>query len=183
MSLQPTWLRSAIAAYAGNGAFAEITTMKPCPLHIALLLVCVAASASAQTPNTSTAQQVARDDVVPIAQSGPPSGNGSPHGGRMGRQRPPGPPPEAVAACSGKTSGATCNFVDRENRALSGTCMGPPAGAARMEGDAAPPLGCRPNRGASAPQGERDGPPRGAGQGCPGGSNNPGAPAGQGQGR
>ena len=35
---------------------------------------------------------------------------------------PPGPPPEAVAACTGKTEGATVNFVGRGGKTLNGIC-------------------------------------------------------------
>lgn len=39
-----------------------------------------------------------------------------------------GPPPEALAACNGKASGASCSFVGRRGEQLSGTCFKPPAG-------------------------------------------------------
>ena len=35
---------------------------------------------------------------------------------------PPGPPPEAVAACAGKAQGPTVSFTGRGGEALTGTC-------------------------------------------------------------
>lgn len=35
---------------------------------------------------------------------------------------PPGPPPEAVAACQGKTEGATVSFTGRGGETLTGIC-------------------------------------------------------------
>jgi hypothetical protein len=40
--------------------------------------------------------------------------------------RPHGPPPEAITACSGKAAGAACSFVGRRGEQLSGTCFTPP---------------------------------------------------------
>lgn len=40
---------------------------------------------------------------------------------------PPGPPPEAVAACSGRTQGAACSFKTPRGDQMSGTCAAPPA--------------------------------------------------------
>lgn len=45
-----------------------------------------------------------------FAADGPPSG------------RPPGPPPEAVAACSGKSAGTQVSFTGRRGETVSGTC-------------------------------------------------------------
>lgn len=36
--------------------------------------------------------------------------------------KPPGPPPEAVAACKGKTEGAKVEFTGRNGEKMSGTC-------------------------------------------------------------
>jgi hypothetical protein len=36
---------------------------------------------------------------------------------------PPGPPPEAVAACKGKTEGTTVSFTGRAGETFSGTCQ------------------------------------------------------------
>ena len=35
---------------------------------------------------------------------------------------PPSPPPEAIAACKGKTEGATVSFTGRGGETLTGTC-------------------------------------------------------------
>ena len=35
---------------------------------------------------------------------------------------PPGPPPEAIAACQGKTEGAAVSFTGRGGETLTGTC-------------------------------------------------------------
>ena len=37
--------------------------------------------------------------------------------------QPPAPPPEAIAACKGKSEGATVNFTGRSGEALSGVCQ------------------------------------------------------------
>jgi len=42
---------------------------------------------------------------------GPPSGH------------PPGPPPEAISACSGKSAGDTVTFTLRDGKQVSGTCQ------------------------------------------------------------
>lgn len=98
-----------------------------------------------------------------------PGGSMSNQGMRPGDQaapccgRPHGPPPEAVAACKGKSAGATCNFADREGVNLSGTCFAPPAGgpganqgalgnASSGQGaQAERPVACRPERGGQVP--------------------------------
>jgi hypothetical protein len=54
--------------------------------------------------------------VLQVAQAdstsgGPPSGN------------PPGPPPEAISACSGKSAGDTVSFTLRDGKQVSGTCQ------------------------------------------------------------
>jgi len=36
---------------------------------------------------------------------------------------PPGPPPEAVAACKGRTEGANVTFTGRRGEQLTGTCQ------------------------------------------------------------
>lgn len=51
----------------------------------------------------------------------PPGGPGGPHGGRP----PHGPPPEAVAACSGLSDSAACS-VTLGSRTLQGTCRAAP---------------------------------------------------------
>lgn len=69
-------------------------------------------------------------------------------------QRPPrgGPPPEAVAACKGKASGASCSFSGRQNETVSGTCdspSGPPPGSSNTSNSSssstASVLACRPS--------------------------------------
>ena len=47
----------------------------------------------------------------------PPASGASGPGGR-----PPGPPPEAVAACNGKTAGTTVSFTGRSGETLTGVC-------------------------------------------------------------
>lgn len=42
--------------------------------------------------------------------------------------RPPGPPPEAIAACAGKAAGDACT-VELPDRQIEGTCTAPPEGA------------------------------------------------------
>lgn len=37
--------------------------------------------------------------------------------------QPPGPPPEAIAACNGKAEGAQVQFTNRSGAQLSGTCQ------------------------------------------------------------
>jgi hypothetical protein len=46
------------------------------------------------------------------AQDGPPPGGG--------------PPREALAACSGRSEGASCSFQGRGGESVSGTCGAPP---------------------------------------------------------
>lgn len=85
---------------------------------------------------------LAADAQTPAVQNAPPGAATAP-ANAMPENRGGGPrpmPPEARAACTGKAVGETCNFTDRENRPLSGTCMTPPPAL----GETA--LGCRPNR-------------------------------------
>jgi hypothetical protein len=51
--------------------------------------------------------------LMALAQATPPAGPGG---------RPHGPPPEAIAACSGKAAGATVSFTGRRGDTLTGTC-------------------------------------------------------------
>lgn len=55
---------------------------------------------------------------------------------------PPRPPPEALAACQGKSAGTSCQF-SHEGRDLSGTCFTPASDK---------PLACRPEGGPPGPQ-------------------------------
>jgi hypothetical protein len=57
-----------------------------------------------------------------------------------------GPPPQAIAACKDRSSGASCSFVGRENQTLSGTCFAPP-GENHL-------LACRPDRAAKGTGGK-----------------------------
>lgn len=45
-----------------------------------------------------------------------------------------GPPPEAIAACKGKTDGAACTFTGRRGEALTGKCFTPPARPGGQQG-------------------------------------------------
>lgn len=69
-------------------------------------------------------------------------------------QRPPrgGPPAEAIAACKGKASGASCSFTGRQNETVSGSCdspPGPPPGSSNSSSSSssstASVLACRPS--------------------------------------
>lgn len=51
---------------------------------------------------------------------------------------PPGPPPQAIAACNGLASNAACSFAGRNNETVSGTCASPP-------GNGQGSLACRPS--------------------------------------
>jgi len=79
--------------------------------------------------------------TLAIAQTNSPSEGGNGQGAGEHRH---GPPPAAIDACKGKTSGATCSFIGHENKSRTGTCFAPPSGNV--------PLACRPERGS----GERD---------------------------
>ncbi len=82
-------------------------------------------------------------------------------GGQGGGDRPHGPPPEAIAACKGKSADAACSFTNREGDKRTGTCFAPPA----REGDSAGksggerPLACRPEKAGD------QGPGKGSGKG------------------
>jgi hypothetical protein len=74
------------------------------------------------------------------ADGGPPPGQGTQH--RHG------PPPEAIAACKGKSVGTQASFTDRRGHTVSGACtqMGdvvavPPPAHAHGDHDGAPPQG------------------------------------------
>lgn len=74
-----------------------------------------------------------------MATFGPALAQSAPEGGK-----PPGPPQEAIAACSGKQAGDVCQF-DGRNGTVSGSCMTPPE-------DSSAPAAC-------APEGGPDGAP------------------------
>jgi len=83
-----------------------------------------------------------------------PGGAPQDQGGQGNGEHRHGPPPQAIAACQGKASGATCSFVGRQGEQLTGTCFSPPprqssaSGAqAGNAGDQSPrPMACRPPR-------------------------------------
>lgn len=144
--------------------------MKMSKIHVALLLAGLATGVSAQTSVLqSTAADTGRTSLqadrggLQLAQASGTQGAGSGgQSGREGRGHRRGPPPEAIAACKGKASGAACSFTGRRGEALSGTCFAPPPRAESGTGGQAesPPLACRPQR-----SGQRGG---AGGQGGPG---------------
>ena len=80
--------------------------------------------------------------LAALAQAHADNGNGPPSD-QGGHHR--GPPPEAIAACQGKTIGTQASFTDRAGHTLSGPCtqMGnvvavPPPGRAGGQDDAPP---------------------------------------------
>ena len=95
-------------------------------LLVALILAGMTAMATAQTNN-------------------PPAGSNGQGGGQGGRK---GPPPQAIAACQGLSSGAPCSFVGRHNNSLTETCFTP---------DSSHPLACRPAQGAKHQGGQDSG--------------------------
>jgi hypothetical protein len=96
-------------------------------ISIALLLTGFAAGAYAQNS--------------PMQSGGQGMNSGSQNGGQ--RQ---GPPPQAIDACKGKASGASCSFTGRQNNQVAGNCFSPPP---RQTGSSTG------NQGASSGQGER----------------------------
>lgn len=108
--------------------------MKNSKLLVALVLAGMAAMATAQTNNFS--------------------GGGNGQGGGQGDGGKKASTPQAIAACHGKSSGASCSFVGRNNNSLSGRCFTPNADR---------PLGCRPAQGTKHQRGQGDG--QGGGQG------------------
>jgi len=69
-------------------------------------------------------------------------GSGSAQGmGQEGEHEHRRPPPQALAACEGKSSGAACSFTGRDNDTVNGTCFAPPEGG---NGQSSAPLACRP---------------------------------------
>jgi len=78
-------------------------------------------------------------------------------GGPGSGERPHGPPPEAIAACKGKSAEAACSFTSREGESRTGTCFAPPAregGDAGKPGGGERPLACRPARGGGPADGK-----------------------------
>lgn len=114
-------------------------------IHLAFILVSFAAGMGTQA--LADSNSTGNGNTAAHAQH---EGQGPGGGGRRH-----GPPPEAIDACQGKASGATCSFTDREGESLTGTCFAPPA-RANASGQASgqnateartPPLACRPARG------------------------------------
>ena len=90
--------------------------------------------------------------ALATAQTTPPNGGnrqGGQGGGQGGGER-RGPPPQAIEACQGKSSGAPCSFVGRNDAERTGTCFTPNADR---------PLACRPTGGGNhqGGQGTRQG--------------------------
>lgn len=113
--------------------------MKYSKLMAALVLIALSSIATAQMQNQPGGNN---------AQGGSQGGHGM---GQGGAEHPHGPPPQAIAACNGLASGATCSFQGRENKTVSGTCFAPPGNNH--------PLACRPehggqNRGGQQPGGQ-----------------------------
>ena len=72
------------------------------------------------------------------ANPGPPGADGG---------RPPGPPPEAFSACSGKTQGTACAMTMPRGDTMSGTCeAGPQQKAGPGASSESGQLACRPDR-------------------------------------
>lgn len=72
-------------------------------------------------------------------------GMGNMSGQGMGGGHHRGPPPEAIAACKGKSSGDDCSFTGRNSQNITGTCFAPPSsGQQGSGGQGARPLACRP---------------------------------------
>jgi hypothetical protein len=84
------------------------------------LIVMLGCSQPAQESSSQSAQALATAapdaGAKPPHDHGPPPGHGHPHGP---------PPPEAFAACDGKTADASCT-VALPDRTLDGTCRTPP---------------------------------------------------------
>jgi hypothetical protein len=123
--------------------------MKPSKLFLALIVAGMTTVAVAQ-PNNS--QGGGQGSTVM-------DGKGESNTGPSGGQRPHGPPPQAIAACKDKSSGASCSFAGRENQTLSGTCFAPPG-----ENH---PLACRPDQGAKVTGGQGKGGQESGGQRAP----------------
>jgi hypothetical protein len=108
--------------------------MKPSKFFAALILAGMTAVAAAQPDNLQGGGQAG-----PVM-DGQGRSDMSPGMGSSGGLHPHGPPPQAIAACKDRSSGASCSFVGRENQIRSGTCFAPPG-----ENH---PLACRPDQAA-----------------------------------
>jgi hypothetical protein len=101
------------------------------PRRVALLALAHACFMLAQAP-TAHAQSTSNTNTPP--------GNGS--------GRPPGPPPEAFQACSGKASGASCSMTMPDGKTLTGTCEAggpPPNTTSSSSTQTSTALACRPS--------------------------------------
>jgi hypothetical protein len=76
--------------------------------------------------------------AVATAQTNSPPNGGNGQGGGQGSGERRGPPPQAIEACKGKSSGAPCSFVGHNNNEPTGTCFSP---------NTDHPLACRPEHG------------------------------------
>lgn len=127
--------------------------IKRCTCGLLITGICIAAHAQQGGGDAHDTATLPASGFLLAATGGSPPGQGGPPGG----SGPPGPPPESIAACSGKASGEACSFVGREKELIEGTCVRPgapptgPSGASTSQGE--PPLSCRPNRG--GPQGAK----------------------------
>lgn len=114
--------------------------MKPSKFFLALVFAAASALAAAQPGNPQGG-----GEAGPVMDGN--GGSDMDQGmGSGGGQHPHGPPPQAIAACKEKSSGASCSFVGRENQSRSGTCFAPPGGNH--------PLACRPVRAAKDARGQ-----------------------------
>jgi hypothetical protein len=134
--------------------------MKYSKLMAALVLIALSSIAAAQMNN-----QPGGNNGQGSEQGGAQGGQGM---GSSGGERPHGPPPQAIAACNGLASGATCNFQGHENKTVSGTCFAPPGNNH--------PLACKPEGGGQNGGGQNMGGHQPSGQGGnqhgrPGGNN------------
>jgi hypothetical protein len=102
-----------------------------------------ATTTPAAAPGTRAERTAATPVSGPLAQAQQGPGGQSPSQPDGGRRR--GPPPEAIAACQGKASGAACSFVNRRNETRTGTCFAPPT-PPNAQGSNEHPLACRPQR-------------------------------------
>ena len=100
--------------------------MKTARRAAAALLLLAASPALAQQSQSGSGSS-AQASSGPQGPSGP---------GGATRRAPRTPPPEAVAACSGKSAGASCTFQHRD-RTETGSCFTP---------DASMPVACKPVR-------------------------------------
>ncbi|GAA4492282.1 hypothetical protein [Pseudaeromonas paramecii] len=74
---------------------------------------------------------------------------------------PPGPPQEAITACSGLGEGDVCSVQTPQGESLDGVCTlfkAPPAASGASSTDTSAQLGCRPSNMPEPPQGGK--PPR-----------------------